>query len=109
MVEKKRFAGQFQTVPGIISSTQQIVKHIGGRIKIVDDVFAEAVRAAVAKRVDGEAVIIPVTKNNGLRLTALTVNRTRVRSRRAGEDKERFMTSLLPRVVNYEWNKEMLE
>ena len=63
---------------------------------MVDDVFAEAVRAAVAKRVDGEAVIIPVTKNNGLRLTALTVNRTRVRSRRTGEEKERFMTSLLP-------------
>ena len=42
---------------------------------MVDDVFAEAVRAAVAERVDGEAVIIPVTKNNGLRLTGITVRR----------------------------------
>lgn len=157
---------------------------------MVDDVFAEAVRAAVSERADGEAVIIPVTKNNGLRLTALTVNRTRVRSGedtagagetgedKAGEDKaeavgavrdvdavrniepnfyldnipedqrteenvdeiadriisainrsleeggadgivaklqslladkEQLLNSLLPRVVNYEWNKEMLE
>ena len=35
---------------------------------MVDDVFAEAVRKAVEDRVEGEAVIIPVTRNNGLRL-----------------------------------------
>ena len=45
---------------------------------MVDDVFAEAVRKAIDDRVEGEAVIIPVTKNNGLRLTGITVNRTRV-------------------------------
>lgn len=146
---------------------------------MVDDVFAEAVRAAVSERADGEAVIIPVTKNNGLRLTALMVNRTRVGSGEdtagagkdkagAGEtgdavksiepnfyldnipedqrteenvdeianriirainrsledgaadgiverlqsllaDKEQLLNSLLPHVVNYEWNKEMLK
>ena len=150
---------------------------------MVDDVFAEAVRKAVEDRVGWKTMIIPVTKNNGLRLTALTVNRARVRSRRAGEDKagedkaeavgavrtvdavrsiepnfyldnipedqrteenveeiadriirainrsleeggadgivakleslladkEQLLNSLIPRVVNYEWNKEMLE
>lgn len=40
---------------------------------MVDDFFAEAVRKAVEDRVGLETVIIPVTKNNGLRLTSLTV------------------------------------
>ena len=52
---------------------------------MVDDVFAEAVRTAVEDRVGWKTMIIPVTKNNGLRLTGITVNRTRVRSGEAGD------------------------
>lgn len=159
---------------------------------MVNDVFAEAVRAAVEDRVGRKTMIIPVTKNNGLRLTGITVRRDgqsracggdagdagKIGSAEAGEagelgvardvrtveavrniepnfylenipedkrtdeyvdaiadeivslfnavdgnemeqtvqklmdilkDKEQLLNSLLPRVVNYEWNKEMLE
>ena len=156
---------------------------------MVDDFFAEAVRKAVEDRVGWKTMIIPVTKNNGLRLTGITVRRVG-RSRACGgdagetgsaeagdagelgeagvardveavrniepnfyldnipedkrtdeyvdaiadeivglfnavdgsemeqtvqklmeilKDKEMFMASLILRVVNYEWNKEMLE
>ena len=155
---------------------------------MVDDVFAEAVRKAVEDRVGWRTMIIPVTKNNGLRLTGITVRRDgrsgsgracggdagelgEIGSAEAGDvgetedavrsiepnfyldnipedmrtvknvddiadriirvinrsleeggadgivaklesllaDKEQLLNSLLPRVVNYEWNKEMLE
>lgn len=121
---------------------------------MVDEVFAEAVRAAVAERTEGEVLIERVQKNNGLTLTGITVRnegsmvspniyldnipdekrsdenvniiadeiiRTLDRHRNEGientveelrsmlADKELLLNSLMPRVVNYEWNKELLE